>query len=406
VSTVDKARDREGVSHSVDWTNWSGILKFSPSQIVRPADENEVVAAIDRAAVKGVTIRPVGAGHSSMPLVRTDDVLLSLDRVQGVESHDAVGCTVTARGGTRLEDLTAELLNRGLSLENIGDVDFQTLAGVVATGTHGTGIAWGSLAAPVTGMRLVTGEGKVVEWSTEAEPELMRAARISLGLLGISTSVTLRVLPAFRVHEQRLCMPIEACLARLTEFMTQHAYFDFYWYPRRDEAGLRLRNPTALEPGDVEGSQTERVGWMRDILPHNRELKFNEMEYAVPRDAGPECFRAVRERIRERHLQEVGWRVLYRTVAAEDAYLSPSYGRDSVTISVHHNAHLPFEAYFSDIEPIFQSFDGRPHWAKLHTLKRQQLQELYPMWETFSDIRRHYDPDGRFLNDYLRELFE
>ena len=143
---------------------------------------------------------------------------------------------------------------------------------------------------------------------------------------------------------------------------------------------------------------------MREIIPHERTLKFNEMEYALPREGGPDCFGAVRARVLERHRREVAWRVLYRTVAAEDAYLSPSFGRDTTTISVHQNAHLPFREFFADIEPIFRDFGGRPHWAKLNTLAPREVAALYPRWSDFCALRQRLDPDGVFLNEYLRRL--
>jgi FAD/FMN-containing dehydrogenase len=338
-----------------------------------------------------------------MPLVETDDVLVSLDRLTGIVAHDREGLRATARAGTRLGDLTAELLKLGMSMENLGDVDYQSIAGAVATGTHGSGVAWGSIASTAVGLRLIDGRGDVVECSEGDDSETMNAARVSLGLLGVFTAITIRCLPALKMYERRWCVSVDECLAQLADLMQEHQHFDFYWYPRRDEVGIRARGFMADGAEDAFPPPA-RVGWIGQILPHDRRLKFNEMEYAVPRAAGPECFLAVRKRMRERHIQQVAWRVLYRTVAAEDSYLSPSFGRDSVTISVHQNAHLPFAEFFADIEPIFRSFDGRPHWAKRHALGQQELSALYPMWERFSGIRQRFDPDGRFLNDYLATL--
>jgi FAD/FMN-containing dehydrogenase len=149
---------------------------------------------------------------------------------------------------------------------------------------------------------------------------------------------------------------------------------------------------------------SEQVGWSYEVLSKERSLKFDEMEYALPAEAGPECFQEVRKRVKARHRKSVGWRVLYRTVAADDAYLSPAYQRDSVTISLHQNASLPFWEYFKDIEPIFLDYGGRPHWAKKHTLRAEQLSRLYPMWDRFLEIRRRVDPEGVFLTPYLRKL--
>jgi FAD/FMN-containing dehydrogenase len=155
---------------------------------------------------------------------------------------------------------------------------------------------------------------------------------------------------------------------------------------------------------DAADAEDERIGWSAEVLPSVRSIKFNEMEYALPAEAGRACFLAVRERMLREH-QDVTWPVEYRTLAADDAWLSPAHGRATVTISIHQNARMPHEAFFDDIERIFRSFDGRPHWGKLHSCTRADLRAMYPMWDRFSALRAEMDPDGRFLNDYLRRLF-
>jgi FAD/FMN-containing dehydrogenase len=150
----------------------------------------------------------------------------------------------------------------------------------------------------------------------------------------------------------------------------------------------------------------DRTGWAHEILPKHSNLpyRFDEMEYALPFEAGVSCFQAVRERVKARWRASVGWRVLYRVVAADDAYLSTAHGRLSVNISLHQNAELPFWDYFRDIEPILRDHGGRPHWAKKHTLRGTDLQPLYPMWDRFLAQRQRLDPDGVFLTPYLRDL--
>jgi FAD/FMN-containing dehydrogenase len=387
------------------WRNWSGGLAFRPGRLELPASEDEVVALV-RKADAGRTIRPLGSGHSSSPLVATDDVVVGGERLRGLRHADPDARRATLGAGTTIRDTGEALLQHGLAMENTGDIDRQQLAGGFATGTHGSGRRLRNLSSQLVGVRLVTGTGEAVSID-EDDPERLAAARVSLGALGIATEVTLRLLPAFRLRRIERCMPVDELLDGLDARFDAHRNLDFYWYPRRDDAKLRTLDEVGDDVPDgqrKDGTTEELVGWSGDILPRVRELRFHEMEYAVPFEHGPACFRAVRERIKERHRKEVAWRVLYRAVAADAAHLSPAHGRDTVTISLHHNATLPYMEFFTDVEPIFREHGGRPHWGKVHTLRGERLLERYPMADRFLKVRDELDPDGRFLSPYLGEL--
>lgn len=388
-----------------DWHNWSGGLSFRPGRLERPASEAEVVALVRRAGA-GQTIRPLGSGHSSSPLVETDQVLVGGERLSGLRRADPAAGRATLGAGTTIRDTSTALLEHGLAMENTGDIDHQQLAGGFATGTHGSGRRLRNLSSQLVGVRLVIGTGEVVAID-EHDPERLAAAQVSLGALGIATEVTLRVLPAFRLRRVERCLGVDELLGDLDGLLDKHRNLDFYWYPRRDEVKLRTLDEVGDDVPDGHrqvGTTEELVGWSGDILPRVRELRFHEMEYAVPAERGPDCFQAVRERIKERHRKEVAWRVLYRAVAADTAYLSPAHGRDTATISLHHNASLPYLAFFNDVEPIFLEHGGRPHWGKVHNLRGERLLERYPMADRFLNVRAQLDPDGRFLSPYLREL--
>src|SRR5690606_24596321 len=148
----------------------------------------------------------------------------------------------------------------------------------------------------------------------------------------------------------------------------------------------------------------DEEGFSHEIIARERELKFEELEYFVPAAAGPACFKEVRQRILEHHRRHVGWRVLYRLIASDRGYLSPVHGRDSVAISVHQNASLPYRDYFDDIEPILRAHDGRPHWGKKHSLQGAELASLYPRWADFMKLRRELDPHGVFLTEAMARL--
>jgi FAD/FMN-containing dehydrogenase len=151
--------------------------------------------------------------------------------------------------------------------------------------------------------------------------------------------------------------------------------------------------------------ELEREGPSHEILPRARHLKFDEMEYVLPQEKAIECFIEVRKQVKEKWRRTVAWRLLIRTIKKDDALISPMSERESVTISLHHNAGLRFWEYFQAIEPIFLKYGGRPHWGKKHTLKAEQLKELYPHWNRFQETRKKFDPQSTFLTPYMNELF-
>lgn len=365
--------------------------------------EDDVAAVVRAAAREERCVRVAGSGHSFAPLVATDGVLLSLRELAGIVSCDPAAREATIRAGSTIASLGEPLLAHGLALANQGDVDVQAIAGALATGTHGTGAELGNLSSQLLGVRLVTADGATLQITAERDPELLAAARVSLGALGVVTEVRLALVPAYRLHERVWRVGIDECLAELEERVLRHRHFEFFWYPHKDYAEMKALDPTDAAVDPLPERKGERIDWSHRIFPSVRDLRFNEMEYAVPRAAGPACFRAIRSRMRERH-PDVLWPVEYRTVARDDGWLSPFYGRDGVAISVHQDATLPCDEFFADLEPIFREHGGRPHWGKIHNLTARELAPLYPGWQDFLAVRARLDPQGVFLNDHLRLL--
>ncbi|MBS7547871.1 D-arabinono-1,4-lactone oxidase [Dietzia massiliensis] len=400
------------------FTNWSGSLSCSPRRRVRASTVDEVVETIRGAADDGSTVRPLGSGHSSMPIMTTDDVMLSVDDMRGVLSVDREAGLARVLPGTGLADLGAELAEHGLAMENLGDVDYQSIAGAIGTGTHGTGVRLGNLSSTLAGGTLVNGTGEEVPFGVDAaddggspgdedDDEVLRAVQVSLGGLGVLTSLTLRVLPAYELHRTNWMTHIDWVLENLDELVEQNRHVDFYWYPRSDLAQVRMLNPPGQEPELLPPGELRKdeIGPSYEILPNHREHHFDEMEYMLPLEVGRYAFREARERIKQRHRQHVGWRVLVRTVAADRAMLSPSYRRPTTTIALLQNASLPHDHYFRDMEPLMLDHGGRPHWGKKHTRTAEHLAGLYPEWEDFARVRERFDPDGVLLSGHLRELF-
>ncbi len=385
------------------WNNWSGSVSCTPRSIHRPRHEGEAADLVRDVAARNGRLRVAGSGHSFTPLCASDDTLVSLDEMQGVVDVDVERQQATVRAGTKIYELGEPLAGHGLALANQGDIDRQALAGAIATGTHGTGPTLGSLSTQVVGLRLVDGRGELREIDAR-QGELLAAARVSLGALGLITAIRLQLVPAYRLHERLWQVPIEACLAELPAHIAATRHFEFFWYPATDLAHMKALDPTDASPSSLDDRSGERIDHSYRIFPSERNVRFNEIEFALPAAAGPACFRAVRGLMRDRFV-DVTWPVEYRTLASDDILLSPAQGRETVTISVHQAAELSFREFFREVEAIFLDHEGRPHWGKIHMLTAERLRQLYPGWKRFQAARRELDPAGVFSNAHLAQLW-
>jgi FAD/FMN-containing dehydrogenase len=389
------------------WRNWSGSIVCHPARVLCPQSADEVASIVRDAHAANRTVRVVGTGHSSTGILESDDTLVSLKAMSGVIKSDRRTCTATVHAGSELQELGKKLYEEDLALPNYGDVATQTIGGAIGTGTHGAGILFRNLSDMLVGARLVNGTGEIRSIHRTDIDEL-RAARVALGSLGLFLEMDLQLVPAFDVVRREFAARTDDVLAHLDEMMQANRSFDFYWYPRRDDAKMRCVNPIGSGTTQLSWARMveHREGYGHELIPTHSGIPhlFDEMEYCVPHDAGPACFQAVRERMIAKWRATVGWRVLYRTIAADDVYISPAQGRPTVTISLHQNSTLPWREFFDDIEPIFRDHGGRPHWAKKHNLTARELRPLYPHWDDFQRVRERFDPDGTFVSPYIRRL--
>jgi len=401
-----------------EWTNWSGSVRFTPAEKTAPANVAEVQAAVRRAAAAGRSVRAIGSGHSFVPLCETDGLQLVTSRLRGVESVDSEKREAWILGGSKLYQIGEPLRKAGLALSTMPDIDRQALAGSVSTGTHGTGKDIGSLSSYVTGLRLVLASGDVLECGPDKSPDVFRAAQVSLGALGVITHVRLALEPAFRLRERNWTADFEACMAQLDSHIASNRHFEFFWFPdpnvfvrgnlAKDLCGMKALNPTTEardferwdDPGQTRG---ERVGWSDQIYASPRDTAFNEIEFALPAERGPDCVRELRQLMLTKH-KDALWPLEYRTVKPDEAFLSPDHGRPTVTISAHQPAERSYRAFFADVEAIFRNHQGRPHWGKLHQLGAKELAPLYPKWADFQSVRAKLDPKRVFGNAFLRRV--
>lgn len=415
------------------WSNWSGSVTASPAGIERPT----TLAALQALVREASAVRVVGAGHSFMPLCATDGLLLNLADLEGVINVAPDRATVSAPAGWSLKKLTAALWGQGLSLPNQGDVNPQALAGALATGTHGTGRDLGSLATLAQGFTLVMADGSVRRCSRTDNPDLFEAQRLSLGMLGVATEITFTVMPAYRLEERIEKVALADVLERFEDVAAAHRHAEFFVFPYSDKVILKTLQPTAAadtkdRTTDVDETPfrianeiarrapfliptlqrgmmlalgpSRRVGPAYQIFPSERTVPFEEMEYELPRANG---LRALQDVIRwiRRGGKPVAFPFEFRWTAGDDIWLSPFNKGPGASISMHQYAKMPWQALFKEAEAIFRAHGGRPHWAKRHTLSRADVDVLYPMAERFRQVRRQADPEGKFLNSHLADLF-
>lgn len=425
------------------WQNWAGTASARPDRIERPTSAAEVAEAVRGARADGARVRMVGSGHSFTDVAVTDGVLLEPWGLAGITDVDRNAMTVTVLAGTRLHDLNAGLAALGLALHNMGDIDRQTVAGALSTGTHGTGGVTASFAGQVEGFELVDGTGTLHRVDRRNDPALFDAGRVSLGALGVLTSVTLRVEPAFVLEAVERPTSWDEAVGGYDELVDGHHHVDMYWFPHTDRCMVKtndrtLDGPAPLSParawfdddllsntlfGKVDAACTRypaitpRVNRVtsrllgarsyrdasHEVFISPRTVVFREMEYAVPREVGMQALTEVRALI-DSEGWEVPWPVEVRCTPADDAWLSTTHGRESVYLAFHMGRRMDHRPYFSGVEALLREYDGRPHWGKMHTRTAADLAPAYPRWEEFGRLRDRLDPDRVFANRYLERV--
>ena len=424
------------------WRNWAGNQRTHPARTVVAHDAGDVVDAIKAAGRDGLQVRAVGSGHSFTAIAVPDGVAVHAPADPTLLRVDAVGLA-TVPAGMTLRALNPLLWERGWALPNLGDIDAQTVAGAISTGTHGTGAAHRGLASQVRALELVTADGAVRTCSPSENAEVFAAARVGLGALGVLTSVTLQAVPAFRLHAVEAARPFAEAFDLLDGSDETDDHIEFFWFPHTDIAATKRNNRTDAD-GPARGRMAE---WVGDELVGNgafalacrlggvaprlvpainrivggrfaaaeyvdrsyrvfcspRRVRFVEMEYAVPRAALPDAFAGLRRAV-ERHGQAVTFPVEVRVAAADDIPLSTAFGRESAYLAVHVHRGAPHEAYFGAVEAVMRDLDGRPHWGKLHTRTAADLGPTYPEFDAFVALRDRLDPERRFGSAYLERL--
>jgi FAD-linked oxidoreductase len=433
------------MGRTTTWTNWARTERALPVRVERPDSVGAVQRLVRAAAGAGLPIKAVGAGHSFTGIAVAPGVLLELDDLSGLVLVDRERSRVTLRAGTRLHDIPRLLEPFGLAMPNLGDIDRQSVAGAISTGTHGTGSAFGGIATQVVGVTMVTADGELLTSDAEQEPELLPALALGLGALGILVEVTLQCVPAFVLHAVERPEPLDELLPELLDRAAAVDHFEFYWFPHTataltktnhrlpGDAPTRPLRPVAkwvddtllangvyrilCNTGVVAPAIVPRVNRLADRLVGDREftdrstrvfttsrtVRFVEMEYAVPLEHLPTAFARIRALIEER-----GWRISFpievRVAAADELWLSTASGRATGYVAVHRFFREDPGEYFRAVEAIMIELGGRPHWGKLHGRHASSLRGVYPRFDEFVRLRDRLDPGRLFGNRYLARV--
>jgi FAD/FMN-containing dehydrogenase len=417
--------------------NWAETISCRPETYSQPRTIDEIADIVKTAARAGKKVRTVGAGHSWAPLVLTNDVLVNLDRMGSLISVDRESKRVTVQAGIRLKNLIRELRRNGLGMANIGSVTEQSIAGAVATGTHGTGLAFGNLSTQVVGMKVVSGTGDVVQ--IDAGDPLL-AARLSLGAVGIVAEVTLQCVKDYDLEYSAYWCDFDEIVDQLDTLNRENDRVRLWWLVwelgcrrnvivttmnepgkppgllgRFEKIASGTKSPLSMETKELLARQPRRpdsqlVPFHHYTDAYDRVLTVpllrvlhRECEYAVPIEKTAEALRACRTLFDEGDVT-LPMPLEVRFVRSDESLLSPAYGRDVcyVGVSATDNA----TEVFARFEPLVRGLEGRPHWAKFFTLSASQTRDLYPeSYDRFCEVRRTLDPKGVFANDQMQQLF-
>jgi L-gulono-1,4-lactone dehydrogenase len=425
------------------WRNWSGSVEARPVRVERPRTQQDVVGLVGRARAEGLRVKPVGAGHSFSAVAHAPDVQVDLTQLSGLLDVDPAARRVTLAAGTRLHAIPPLLDPLGLAMPNLGDIDRQSIAGAVATGTHGTGLSFGGLATQVVGLTLVDGTGRV-RTLTEHDAELAGAV-VGLGALGIVTAVTLQLTEAFVLRAVERPEPLEHVLESFVERCEQEDHLEFYWFPHTGTASTRTNTrlpadaatrplraarrlvdetflangvygvtcrlgeqvPAVVPPVNRVSARLMARRSFSDVshrvFTTSRRVRFHETEWAVPLEALPSVQREIGATIRRR-----GWRVSFplefRAAAADDRWLSTAYGRPTGYVAAHRYHREDPADYFAAVRDVALTHGGRPHWGKMHDLELPELQRRYPRLGDVLALRDRLDPDRVLANAYLERV--
>ena len=424
------------------WSNWAGNQQTGSVLVSKPQTESELQQVVQNAQTSGRRVKAVGSGHSFTAIAVAEEVLVDLSKYDEILAIDKINQTVTVQSGIQLSKLNQALYENSLAMQNLGDIAYQTIAGAISTSTHGTGAKFTGIANQVVALRVVLADSSIVECSANVNAELFSCARVGLGAIGLISTVTLKVVPAFNLAVIEEPMRLDEVLQNLDLHVDSNDHFEFFWVPHTGWALTKRnnRNNLPIEPmskmshwysktlmenyafGAVcmlgkarpslipklakalpSSGRNEYSDASHKVFASKRIIKFYEMEYAIPREACAEALNRVRRMVADSGFF-LNFPVEVRFTAPDEIPLSTASNRESAYIAVHIYKGMNYVPYFTEVESIMNSYQGRPHWGKLHFQNASTLASRYPQWDVFQSVRNQVDPKRMFSNQYLETV--
>tara|TARA_B100000700_G_scaffold227030_1_gene250661 strand:+ start:1484 stop:2665 length:1182 start_codon:yes stop_codon:yes gene_type:complete len=388
---------------SKTFANWSGLVQSTPQDIIQIATIQDAQKVVSIANKIKAPITTVGSSHSHSRLIQNNTgIIIRTDQVKGTITINESDKTATVPSGMTLKEAAKLLWDKGYAFSNQGDVDVQSIAGLIGTGVHGTGITHPSISTHVQDATIIISTGDIIKASENNE--VLEATRLNLGAIGLIMDITFAVVPIFFLYEKTWKQNTESLIEEVDKLAKENDHFEFFWNPLNDTTYIKTLNPHNGPATSRNNSTQNYVDYSHQVFPSDRNDKHTEMEYSIPYHDGVACFKEIRNLILSRK-HKVFWPVEYRTVAADSGWISPSKNRLTVTISIHQGLDQPHEPFFREAEQVFRTYDGRPHWGKCNYLTHSDFALLYEEgWTAFWKVQRELDPEGVFLSSYLQSL--
>lgn len=429
------------ISPDGTWTNFSRRHSVRPRRVVAPSDLDGLRRVLKEAAAEGSRVRVVGSGHSYNDVAIAPETQVSLRHLNRILEVDLDRARLTVQGGASLREIRTELHRHQLAFANMGDIDHQSIAGALSTGTHGTGLTAPAFASQVVALELMLADGRVVRCGAgedargQEEADLFDAARVSLGALGIIVSVTIQAVPAYNLRRTDAVISRDQALTLLAD-PPPTGHVGLYFMPYIDQVLMW----TAERTGDPVDKPSALGEWFRDVVKVNHGLqamgvvarraprlvpalsrafargvrpettvdtwdkvflrplfvRHDAFEFAVGQADGPDCVRRLMSAVEDAKVP-AAFPCETRIAPAESAWLHPSYGRTSTWVGAAIQAPgIDVDGAWVEAQRACVAVGGRPHWGKWHTLGADELRQLYPRWDDFTALRAALDPDGRF----------
>ena len=429
-------------SRNASWSNWAGNQKVKHVARFVPRTEEDIQQIVRHVATKNKRLKAVGSGHSFTAIALAEEFLIDLSNFDAVIAIDKAKNTITVQSGIQLSKINEILHLNGLAMQNLGDIAYQTIAGAISTSTHGTGAKFTGIANQIVALRIVLADSSVVECSADSNLELFNCARVALGALGLISTVTIQAVPSFNLTVVEEPMRVDELLANIDHHVSTNDHFEFFWVPHTGWALTKRNNHTtdAARPmsrfshwyaktfmenyafgavcmlGRAKPSlipklakalpasgRNEYCDTSYKVFASKRIVKFYEMEYAIPRDACVEALNRVRRMVTDSGFF-LNFPVEVRFTAPDEIPLSTASNRESAYIAVHIYKGMNYVPYFKEVESIMNSYQGRPHWGKLHFQNAHTLASRYPQWDLFQGVRNLVDPNRVFANKYTETV--